>query len=331
MSNGNSIKAAGKPALVVQDGKFLPEAVFGSVIGQEHVKSTLTFYLQTYRATGFVPPLLLTARHGAGKTTLSRLFGQGLGKMFIEINGASIKKLSSFVQSIVLPYLTGNQQVTVFIDEIHAVCRDFQDWMLSALQIDDNYMSRARFGEELYVFDHKLVTFIFATTNPESIIKPLMSRFRRIDFGTYTHNELKNILNNKLSDFIISEEVANKVVSVARRSPRTVTLLANDIRNYMLSIRSRTITPSDWEKISRMLGIYPYGLNSTEVNYLRQLKSCGPLTLTAISAKLALDASTVRREVESYLLSENLIMIDGKRTLTKLGYEVVNTVDHECR
>src|SRR5204862_99306 len=62
---------------------------------------------------------------------------------------------------------------------------------------------------------------------------------------------------------------------------------------------------------------------SFDFSKLSFLKESGPKSLTAISAKLNLDGSCLRRDYELFLLSNNLMHISGLRHITTAGIEVL--------
>ncbi len=45
-----------------------------------------------------------------------------------------------------------------------------------------------------------------------------------------------------------------------------------------------------------------------------------------LSSKLKLDPATVREDIESYLIDEDLIVIDGERSITNKGLNVLTSI-----
>ena len=90
-----------------------------------------------------------------------------------------------------------------------------------------------------------------------------------------------------------------------------------------------TFDINDWTELKKRVNVKPYGLQANELEVLKFLDKRGDSTLTAISAYLGLDSQTVRRDYESYLLTMNLLKIDGKRIITNKGREVLKEIKSE--
>ena len=72
---------------------------FKNIVGQEHIKRQLSFYLDAYRATGVLPFLMFNGQRGIGKTEFARAVGAACKKTFYEINSSSIKSEKQFSNS----------------------------------------------------------------------------------------------------------------------------------------------------------------------------------------------------------------------------------------
>jgi Holliday junction resolvasome RuvABC ATP-dependent DNA helicase subunit len=306
---------------------------FADVIGQQRAVSALNFYISGHARTGFFSPAFLSGSKGFGKTMMARAIGRnligqdGVPKRFIEVNGASARSIKSFVEGLIVPHVAGDQEVTLFIDEIHSVDSKIHDWLLSVLPANDSTLTRARYGEMEFEFNFSRFSFIAASTNPEALSKPLLSRMKVFDLEPYKPNELVKIFRQKLGATIkLEDKVENEIISVVRGSPRLVTRYAQDIKEFCGQKKLDVFGMDDWKALSKILGVRPYGLMANEVEHLRFLQATGPQSLTAVSAKLGLDRTTVQKEVELFLLSQGLMIIDGKRTITPRG----QTVLEEC-
>lgn len=307
---------------------------FKDIIGQGRVKPSLNFYIHSYRKEGFLKPIFFAAPRGCGKTKIARAMGRnlvgqnGLSKRFIEVNGASIKKLNSFIDEIIVPYISAGQESTLFIDEIHSVDFSVLDWLLTVLNLPDGTFETKNFhGGNEYSFNFKKFSFLCASTNPEQLSLPFLSRLKKIDLEPYSPNDLRAILINSTKDINYIGGVEDDIVAVCRDNPRTlVEDIGRDLKLFCSANSLSQFGQQDWVEFKKLFNIYDLGLTSLEIQLLNFLKERGPQTLTAISAKLSVDAVTVRRNIELFLLSRNLIAIDGKRHITGHGTKILEKI-----
>ena len=82
----------------------------------------------------------------------------------------------------------------------------------------------------------------------------------------------------------------------------------------------------DWNSLKKQHGIRPLGLQSNEIEILRLLSSRGSMSLTGLAASMGLDTSTVRKDIELFLLKRNLIKIEGKRHITAFGQQILKEI-----
>lgn len=298
-------------------------------IGQKATRRLLNFYIERQNDNGFIKPLFFAAERGAGKTKLARITGDHLfgsdkkRKKFIEVNGSTIQKLDAFVDDIIIPHVNTGQ-CTLFIDEIHSVSRRVMDFLLSVLQLSTTNQSRAFYDGIEYRFNFHDFSFISASTNPEKLPMPLKSRLKRVELEKYTTSELIQILKRHTPEIEYKENVENDIISHSRGCPRVV---AEDIAKDIMQCGKKQITKSNWDKLKHVLGYKPFGLTTKEIQTLRFLRDCGNQSLTSLAAFLGLDPTTVRRDIELYLLSNGLIKIMATRHLTQKGLECLNVID----
>lgn len=298
-------------------------------IGQERAKSQLNFFIAGQRTSGYFNPVLLSAARGYGKTMLAKLVGKNLitdkgeRKPCLNVNGATIKKVENFVDEIVRPYVNNGAEVTLHIDEIHCVGVGVLNFLLSVLVPDDNLISSVDFRGETFVFDFKRFSFLGSTTNSEKLSKPLISRLRKVTLEPYNHNDLKEILIRNSKKVNYEDTASQRVVQIVRGSPRETIHRAHEITQYCEQRNYFIFGDKQWEEYRKIMGIFPLGLTTQEVEVLKFLNETGPQSLTAIAGKLSIDFSTVRRDIELFLLNNNLLKIAGKREITIKGRDVL--------
>lgn len=304
-----------------------------SFIGQTELKQTINFLLDGYskqEEKKFFDNILFVAQRGDGKTLLCRKIGECLKKTFIEINGSSLNSITAFVDRIVIPHISNNQDVTLFIDEIAAVHPKVLEWFLSMLQYDsDTKTSFAIHDGVKHEFNFNHLTVLAATTNPEKLPKALKSRFRELEFAPYKNEELKEILKSHTLHVHFQDDTDTEIVNISRGSPRQISLrLSEDIKKYLYShkkINHHVFDRQDWLNFKNILSIRPFGLKATEEKLLKILSEA-PCTVTCLTGKFNMDMGTLRKEIELYPLSLGLITINQKRQITAKGLDVLNTI-----
>lgn len=307
----------------------IPDYIGGDFVGQTKAKKAANFYIHSQRTNRVFEPTLLTAQRGSGKTDLARRIAKamvdstGQPKAAVEINGAGLRKLSSFVNSVIIPYVANERETTIFLDEVDRVELSIINWLLTPLSVDKSSCNRVTYDDVEYTFDFSKIHFIAATTNQERLPKPFLSRFTRIELEPYNLNDLRYILIKNTPEIEYKDEVEKEISTVLRRSPREAVRISKSIIKYCEQKGNNKFGQSDWENLKAILDIRPLGLKSNEWQILKYLDTFGPQTLTAIAAKVGLDVQTVRRENELFLLSENLIHIDGKRSISSLGKKLL--------
>ena len=201
--------------------------MFKNLIGQEQVKSALSFYSAGNEAKGFVPPLGFWGPAGTGKTHFAREFSHsiknkdGSRRPLLEVNCSTLKKVSDFFDSIVIPFLLNNE-MTVF-------------------------------------FDLRQHTFILATTESDKIFAPLKDRLESIDFAPYTDNELKDIFLAHVDKKVnFSDEALANIVYSSREVPRFAVKLARDISLMCAAQNIKNFDEQSFKKFLKNLKIISY-------------------------------------------------------------------------
>lgn len=308
---------------------------FPGVVGLEGVKRHLTFLIHSYEHTGFINNLLFVARYGSGKTLICRNIANNLlnsnnkPKKLIEINCATLRSVTSLMDQIILPHVI-DQEVTLFLDEI-----DFADikvihFLHSLLAYDPKTKkSHFSYGGTNYTIKFQYgLTVLATTTNAEQLPRAIVNRFYRLSISDYKVAELSAMLKKYCPDINFLNGVDKEIIDTCRQNPRHIALrIGNNISNYLIQkkFKHNNFGSGEWNELRRIIGIMPKGVTNDEYKLLKGLVE-SPLTLTAISSKLNLDPSSVRQDVEHYLLSNSYIRIDGKRYITDKGIGLLGEI-----
>ena len=309
-------------------------AYFDNIIGQPAVKRNLSFLLDAHAATGTTNNILMVSKRGTGKTTISREFAKNLKlngktKPFIECNASEIKNVPIFFSEIVIPHIDNNRPATVLIDEASELNKPLVNMLLSILSPNKENRNIVHYNGNDHEFNFFFVTFLFACVEIQKLSKPFQERLERIELEPYTAHDLILILEQNAKEIEFENELAPKIVTMLRGNPRFAVYMANNIKFYCKTNKQQMFKHKDWEILKHKKNIKPLGLLSQEVQVLKALaQNKQGLTLTNISAKLGLPTSTVRNDIELFLLGEDLMQIDGKRFITSKGMKIWKEINN---
>ncbi len=300
---------------------------FKGLVGQDAVKSKLSFYLDAFYKTSQAPFLLMAGAKGLGKTEFAKAFAKNLcnsegdKRAFLEINCSTIKNNEQFFEQIFLPLIMDNE-ITILFDECHALPQDLTMAFLTIFNTE--YKPRKIFEYEGMNFEFNFMkqTFVFATTETDKIFAPLKDRLTVVDFEPYSSEELAEIIKICLPDISFTDDCIQEVAKTVRNNARSAVKRSKEISLYCGAKEKDSFDLNDFKDLSCQIGILPLGLTNTEKQVLFSLKDVGAATLTSLSAQLGLSKTALQRDHEMYLLNKNLMEIDGKRKITPRGLKV---------
>ena len=297
---------------------------YSQIVGQDKVKKKLNFLLDGFSKTRIIPHLLFVAPRGCGKTLIAQETANIMKRTkTIVVNCSTIKNVKQFFNQIMFPYVY-SKDTTIIFDEASELPRDVTMALLTILNPNSNNRNDFTLDEGTYTFRFDQNSFLFCTTEAQKIFHALLDRLYRIDLEDYSYNDLGKIINNnlKVKDQIVEDEIINEVASVCRGNARQAQSMANQISSYLASKNSKELDKNGWDEIKDSLSIYPLGLTELELNVIRLLKEYGELRLTNLSAKTSLTKEMLQRNVELYLMKNNLIEVRPTgRALTKKGHD----------
>lgn len=305
---------------------------FSNVIGQGAAKKRLNFFLKSYKNDGIVPHIMLVAPKGAGKTLMAKSFARNLlfdgkPKPLLEINCASIKNLTSFINDVVAPYCV-DENITLFMDECSELPKDVTMSLLTMLNPNKDNMNVFNYKDFSWQVDFKKITFLFATTEAQDIFHALMDRCERIDLQEYTYEELGEIVKMAAEDIKIDNDIIKEVASTLRGSGREAFKMARKLSDYCKNRKKKVFNKKDWNTLSSILDILPLGISRIELQLMRILLRERYCRLTNLAAKMGLTRACVQRDGEIFLQKNNLMEIDPRgRTLTKEGKELLVNIN----
>jgi len=197
--------------------KHRPRAL-DKMIGAE----TTVAALENMLAKGTLPhTLLFHGPSGCGKTTLARILKDRLDchdMDFKEINCSDFRGIDTIREISHLMHLspTGGKVRIWLLDEVHQLSKDGQNAALKILEDTPSH-----------------VYFFLCTTDPQKLMKTILTRCCEMPVRLLTHDELENLVSKvcKRENVQISEDIMEDIVSGAQGSARTALVLLDKILN----------------------------------------------------------------------------------------------------
>ena len=300
-----------------------------NLIGQNKVKGRLQFYSKLYKGGYVVPPIMLNAAKGLGKTEFARQFHNTIKQnpehKFLEINCGTIRNAEDFFEQIFIPQIAG-RNITVLFDECHALPKDLTDVFLSAFNVEGVKEKQVSFGMSIANFEFLKQVYLFATTELHKIFPPLKDRLSVIDFKPYTEDELGRMMEMKVDWIKYSPGVLDSIVATVRGNARSAIQRVLEVRAWCEVNNTSTVTHDAWNKIKSDFDILPFGLANVEVQILRALSKRGTCSLQMLSAITGMSRQAIQLEAENNLLRRGFMEIDGKRKITTKGKKILEQI-----
>ena len=305
--------------------------LFPDIVGQSNAKRVLDFFCRGFEKTSIIPHLMFVAPKGCGKTTMAKATARRLkeinsDKKYFEINCSTIKNVKQFFNQLVIPFMQ-DRDATILFDECSEIPKDVTMALLTIL--NPNPENQPSFSYEDYTvdFDFRRLSFMFATTETQSVFHALMDRLERVDLEEYTLEEMGKIVKLNL-EIDIEPKALEDIASVLRGNARAGQKMAQKIESYCEQYDKKVFKNSDWQELSRILSIYPLGLNITEILLLNILKDNKDCSLTNLAAKTGISKQAVQRDFEIYLQKHSLMDITtAGRNITAFGLEYLKKLD----
>ena len=219
-----------------------------------------------------------------------------------------------------------NNEVTILLDEAHALPKDLTNAFLTIFNTEKDHVKDFHWEEQVFTFNFKKQTFLFATTESDKLFPPLKDRLTTIDFEPYAYSELGQILQTKVPDVNFTADALYQISKTTRGNARNAVMRAKEIMLFCEAENCPNFDGASFEKFCDTLGILPHGITCTEKQLLQILAERGACTLSMLSASTGLSTTSIRADHELYLLRKNFMQIDGKRKITSDGRKVLTSV-----
>ena len=298
---------------------------FPDVVGQSNAKRVLNFFIRGFEKTDRIPHLMFVAPKGCGKTLMAKATARRLkeinsDKRYFEINCSTLKNVKQFFNQIVIPVMQ-DRDATILFDECSEIPKDVTMALLTILNPNPEHQTSFSYEDYTVDFDFRRLSFMCATTETQSVFHALMDRLERVDLEEYSLEEMGKIVALNL-DVDIEPKALQDIASVLRGNARAGQKMAQKIESYCEMNNKKEFKSSDWNKLSKILSIFPLGLNTTEILLLNILKDNKDCSLTNLAAKTGISKQAVQRDFEIYLQKHSLMDITtAGRNITAKGME----------
>jgi len=254
------------------------------------------------------------------KSVARRLKSINEDKKYFEINCSTLRNVKQFFNQICIPYMQ-DRDATILFDECSEIPKDVTMALLTILNPNPDHETSFAYEDYSIDFDFRRLSFMFATTETQSVFHALMDRLERVDLEEYSLEEMGKIVALNL-ELDIEPKALEDISSVLRGNARAAQKMAQKIESYCEQNNTKAFKLKDWNKLGKILSIYPLGLNITEILLLNILKENTDCSLTNLAAKTGISKHAVQRDFEIYLQKHSLMDITtAGRNITAKGLE----------
>lgn len=290
-------------------------------IGQDNIKNQINTYINAakIRSDKTLDHILFYGPPGLGKTTIANIIANELKTKIKTVMAPSIEKPIDIV-SVLMNIDDGD---VLFIDEIHALKRNIEEILYSAME---DFKIEIITEKDVIVLNIPKFTLIGATTRKGLISSPMLDRFGIVlKLEYYKKNDLILILEANSKKINVKYEIdgLKEISKRSRGTPRVANKLLSRVKDFALVENNGVIDKRITKKSLDILGVDENGLEDSDrnvlVNMFKDLKN-KPSGIETIAKTCGEEKETLERVIEPFLIKEKLIRRTPKgRVLTDKG------------
>ena len=305
--------------------KNLRPTNFNEFPGQDKIKDKLKVFVSAcLKRKEPLDHCLLSGPPGLGKTTLAHIIANTLDVDMKATSGPAIRRKGD-----IAAILTTLQKGTVlFIDEIHRLTKDVEEYLYSAMEdFHIDIVTGEGFGARSVRFQLPPFTLIGATTRIGLLKAPFHDRFGIVERLSFYHQDALKVIiarSSRLLNISITEEGTNEIACRSRGTPRVANRLLKRVRDFVQVNGKGIIDQKEAIRALEYLGVDEYGLDFIDIKILDLMKEQfqgGPVGIDTLAAVLGEETDTIEDFYEPFLMQKGLVRKTARgRVLTEKAY-----------
>ena len=289
----------------------LRPSCFEEFPGQDQVKDKLKIFVKaSLKRKEPLDHCLLSGPPGLGKTTLAHIIAGALKVSLKSTSGPAIRRRGD-IAAILTTIKPGT---VLFIDEIHRLSLDLEEYLYSAME--DFYIDIVTgegFGARSMRFQLPPFTLIGATTRLGLLKSPFRNRFGIIERLFFYEEKDLQIIVQRSADLLKAPITKAGALTIARRSrgtPRVANRLLKRVRDFVQVKDCTDIDDKQAQEALNYLGVDDQGLDDMDLKILKLIKNSfqgGPVGIETLSAVLGEETDTIEDFHEPFLIQQGFV------------------------